>query len=75
MRIDFNWRNAKGQRVPCQIDLEIDYQALGEALGWRAMRNKHKQSRLVNGLVKGKVVTIGHPRDTPYEDRHKRESL
>jgi hypothetical protein len=39
----------------CRVDVAIDMDRLIELIGQRAMSNKHKQSRLLKGIITGKV--------------------
>lgn len=51
--VDGRW-----QKVQCRVDLAVDADALMVALGNRAIRNKSKRSRVMNGFVACEVRLI-----------------
>jgi len=50
--------SARMERVPCRVDLLIDEERLMRALGTKALSNKSKRSREVDGLIVVKVHTL-----------------
>ena len=42
--------------IPCRVDISIDFEAMADALGHKALRNKTLSTKLMCGIISVKVA-------------------